>query len=128
MQGYLKRNSEGVKEIREGDVKPEWNLNYGMRHSMSQLCWGYYWDSKIAWEVAKIVRIHPGLYWAFPEEEGKIEYALFGGWAIPVNIAPCIIESTDKPLDMGKIHRKMERMLYEDGGYKARKNAKDGGL
>ncbi len=128
MTGYLKRNGAGVKEIREGDVRPPFKMTYAMRHAGGDMMWTAWWEQEIAWDNAKKVSIHPGLYWAFPEEEGKIEYALFGGFAIPTNVAPRIVLPSDRRLSRVEMHKQFERLIHEDGGYKARRNAKDGGL
>lgn len=130
MEGYLIRNDRGIKEIREGNVRPPISLSYKMRHAMSAMEWGYYWDYKMAWENAKVIAIHPGIYWAFPDVDGKIEFALcHTGFAIPTNIAPIILQSKDEKVDIGVLNRRRERWLYpDDGGYRARRNAIDGGL
>ena len=100
-----------------------------MRHAGGNLMWNAWWDAELAWKFAKVIPIHPGLYWAFPEEDGKIEFALYNGFAIPTNIAPIITEPKGKRVDAGAMHRRYERMLHPlDGGYRARRNARDGGL
>ncbi len=125
MQGYIKRNDNGVKEIREGDVRPPRDLNYMERHTMSNREWGWYWEVKIKWDSAKIIGIYPAVYWAFPEEEGKVEYDLFGMWAVPAGFDTNILFPKR---DKSAMHRKFERALYNDGGYSARRDANDGGL
>lgn len=131
MEGYLIRNERGVKEIREGNVFPPIaDLPCWLRHRMSPLQWDSHCKNKIAWENAKVIKIHPGIYWAFPDVDGKIEFALCcGGYAIPTNIAPIILQSKDEKVDIGVLNRRRERFMYpDDGGYRARRNARDGGL
>ncbi len=126
MQGYTKRNINGVKEIHEGDVRPEWNLTYGMRHSMSQFDWSRYWEDKIAWEIAEIIYIHPALYWAFPEE-GKVTYEIYGLRAVPIGFDTSLLNEK-KEFCRSRANMKFERLLHTDGGYRQRRNSKDGGL
>ena len=128
-KGYLIRNINGVKEIRVGDVQPPFKMTYSMRHTGGALLWSAWWEQEIAWKTATVIPIHPGLYWAFPEEDGKIEFALYNGFAIPTNIAPIITEPKGKRVAASVKHIRYERMLFPlDGGYRARRNAKDGGL
>lgn len=130
MIGYLKRNvSTGVKEIREGDVRPLWDLGrYDIRHSMSPLISAYYLQDKIAWEHARRIAIHPGLYWAFPEQEGKVEYLMWDGFAIPVGFNVALLAPKETYNSMAA-SRRFERMMFPiDGGYRNRRNSRDGGL
>lgn len=129
MVGYLRRNANGVKEVLEGDVRPPWELNYRERHTMSQREWGFWWEVKMSFETAKIIKVHPGLYWAFPEDDGKIEYGMYGGFAIPANITPCIVDPSGAKIDIHRADRRFERFLWpEDGGYRDRRSTRDGGL
>lgn len=127
MIGYLIRNSSGVKEIRDGDVRTLWDLSsYRVRHSMSASCWGMYWEDKIKWEVAKIIKIYPATYFAFPEE-GKVDYELFGMYAIPLGFDKSLLMPKASESCSSK-NRRFERLVYQDGGYKVRRYARDSGL